>query len=225
MLDITTASSTASYFAFFRVCWTGCLAAGFEPNSFDQNDLTSLATPIASSTVDLTSMKDSLACLYRATPSVTALTQALAAKRIVRGSTSLHPQKFLHNVGGHAWSKQDGGNDNIELNLNLLHPALATLQLLFDGFISLIADRLVDGKLLFYGVAHPVTSSAGSGVLPSASHARYCWQSVLSGAKGMNAPSDRRCTAPPKGKSLYCMVITPLKVQGNQEYKKNQPEL
>ena len=70
------------------------------------------------------------------------------------GSTSLHPQQLLHNVGGHAWSKQDGGNDNIELNLNLLHPALATLQLLFDGFISLIADRLMDGKLLFYGIAH-----------------------------------------------------------------------
>jgi len=70
------------------------------------------------------------------------------------GSTSLHPQQLLHNVGGHAWSKQDGGNDDIELNLNLLHPALATLQLLFDGFISLIADRLMDGKLLFYGIAH-----------------------------------------------------------------------
>jgi len=86
------------------------------------------------------------------------------------GSTSLHPQQLLHDVGGHAWSKQNGGNDDVELNLNLLHPALTTLQLLFDGFISLIADRLMDGELLFYGVAH--ASSAGNGVLPSASHAR-----------------------------------------------------
>ena len=86
------------------------------------------------------------------------------------GSTSLQSQYLLHKVGGNAWPKQDGGNDDVELNLNLLHPALATLQLLFDGFISLIANRLVDGEFLFDGLAHD--SSAGNGVLPSASHAR-----------------------------------------------------
>jgi hypothetical protein len=30
----------------------------------------------------------------------------------------------------------------------------------------------VDGEFLFYGLAHSVTSSAGNGVLLSASHAR-----------------------------------------------------
>ena len=86
------------------------------------------------------------------------------------GSTSLQPQQLLHNVGGHSRPEQDGCNDDVELNLNLLHPALATLQLLFDGFISLTTNRFVDGEFLFDGLAHD--SSAGNGVLPSASHAR-----------------------------------------------------
>ena len=86
------------------------------------------------------------------------------------GSTSLQSQYLLHKVGSNARPKQDGGNDDVELNLNLLHPALATLQLLLNRLVSLIANRLVDGELLFDGLAHD--SSAGNGVLPSASHAR-----------------------------------------------------
>ena len=70
------------------------------------------------------------------------------------GSTSLQSQQLLHKVGGNAWPEQDGGNDDVELNLNLLHPALATLQLLFNRLVSLIADRLVDGEFLFDGFRH-----------------------------------------------------------------------
>ena len=86
------------------------------------------------------------------------------------GSTSLQSQYLLHKVGGNARPKQDGGNDDVELNLNLLHPALATLQLFLNRLVPLIANRLVDGEFLFDGLAHD--SSAGNGVLPSASHFR-----------------------------------------------------
>jgi len=54
------------------------------------------------------------------------------------GSTSLQPQQLFHNVGGNARPEQDGSNDDIELDLNLLHPALATLQLLVNGLVPLL---------------------------------------------------------------------------------------
>ena len=65
------------------------------------------------------------------------------------GSTSLQSQQLLHKVGGNARPKQNGGDDDVELDLNLLHPALATLQLLINGLVPLIANRLVDGEILF----------------------------------------------------------------------------
>jgi len=150
------------------------VAAGFGANSFCHQDLAALASPIASSTVLLTSRKLVLASLYKEQSSVIPLTQALAANKRDIGSTSLQPQQLLHDVSSNARPKQDGGDDDVELDFDLLHPTLSRLQLLFDRFISLVADSLVDGEV-FFDFAHPVTSSAGSGVLPSAHHFKKFW--------------------------------------------------
>ena len=80
------------YLSFF-FCATG-LGAGFLPNSFDQNPLTSFATPTASSTVDLISTIDVFACLYNSQPSLIAATQALAANKRLIGSI-YNPNNFL----------------------------------------------------------------------------------------------------------------------------------
>jgi hypothetical protein len=71
------------------------------------------------------------------------------------GSTSLQSQQLLHKVGGHARPEQDGGNDDVELDLNLLHPALATLQLLLDRLVPLTRKSLRGRRIPFRWTRSP----------------------------------------------------------------------
>ena len=74
------------------------------------------------------------------------------------GSTSLQPQQFLHDVGSDPWAKQDSADHDIELNLYHSHAWSASVQLCFDGFVALSANRFMHGKVYFKFFVHGLSA-------------------------------------------------------------------
>jgi len=122
--------------------------------SWPQKPRTSLPMATTSSAVLLISTKDSLACLYSSHPAWICLTKPAASRQMLIGSTSqLEHQRQEHADDGCAAADQD--------LLNALEPSI-------DAVVAELADLFVRIKPSF-NWCHVVTSSAGNGVLPSAS--------------------------------------------------------
>ncbi len=60
------------------------------------------------------------------------------------------------------YEMKDGSNHDVQLDLDLLHALLARLQLVLNGLVPLIANRLMDGKLFFH-LVHQGTPVALTG--------------------------------------------------------------
>jgi len=70
------------------------------------------------------------------------------------GSTSLQPQNRFYELTSHAWSKQDGGNEDIDQVLNPRHALVATDKRLLNGGITLCTDCNVNvyfGNVVSHG--------------------------------------------------------------------------